>query len=220
MTQRHWITCAAIALFACGCATTPNEPLLITAKADVPSSPVVREVLSQPVVPAPVTATTTVTNPEVSTQPPVQGSALPATTAAAQDVPVTTPIPAGKPTLAKGTKAKSASKLAKQPGKKPAVAGAGREAGAAAESAGRMPPGTLYVCSGPVAGQNQQTAIEFEPRVKRLCARHPQMSVCQYEREACRASGGRVYTAAGEEITKKTEAEYDKKVMRVRFRAG
>jgi len=46
------------------------------------------------------------------------------------------------------------------------------------------------------------------------------MSVCQYEREACRASGGRVFTAAGEEITKKTEAEYDKKVTRTRFRAN
>jgi len=51
-------------------------------------------------------------------------------------------------------------------------------------------------------------------------AKHPEMGVCQYEREACRASGGRVFDARGTEITKQIEAEYDKKVMRVRFRAG
>ena len=78
----------------------------------------------------------------------------------------------------------------------------------------------LYVCTATVKGQVQQTAIEYEPRVKQLCSKHPEMSVCQYERDACRASGGRVHTAAGVEITRQTEAEYDKKVMRVRFRAG
>ena len=66
----------------------------------------------------------------------------------------------------------------------------------------------------------RNSAIEYEPRVKSLCAKHPEMGVCQYEREACRTSGGRVYDAKGTEITKQIEAEYDKKVMRVRFRAG
>jgi hypothetical protein len=76
------------------------------------------------------------------------------------------------------------------------------------------------VCAGTVDGQPRNTAIEFVPKVKELCARHPEMGVCQYEREACRASGGRVFDAKGREITKQIEAEYDKKVMRVRFRAG
>jgi len=78
----------------------------------------------------------------------------------------------------------------------------------------------LYVCAAMVDGAPRHTAIEFIPKVKTLCARHPEMSVCQYEREACRASGGRVFDAKGAEITRQIEAEYDKKVMRVRFRAG
>ena len=83
-----------------------------------------------------------------------------------------------------------------------------------------IPPGTLYICTATVNGQVQQTAIEYEPKVRDLCSKHPEMGVCQYEREACRASGGRVHTTSGVEITKQTDAEYDKKVMRVRFRAG
>ena len=53
-----------------------------------------------------------------------------------------------------------------------------------------------------------------------MCRRHPEMGPCQYERELCRKSGGRVYAADGTEITLATEAEYDRKVMRVRFRAN
>ena len=53
-----------------------------------------------------------------------------------------------------------------------------------------------------------------------LCRKHPEMGPCQYERNNCRASGGRVFAADGVEITMATEAEYDKKVMRVRFRAN
>jgi len=53
-----------------------------------------------------------------------------------------------------------------------------------------------------------------------LCKRHPEMGPCQYERQACRRSGGRVFAASGEEITLATEAEYDKKVLRARFRAN
>jgi hypothetical protein len=46
------------------------------------------------------------------------------------------------------------------------------------------------------------------------------MGPCQYERNSCRASGGRVFAGNGSEITMATEAEYDKKVMHVRFRAN
>ena len=63
------------------------------------------------------------------------------------------------------------------------------------------------------------TAIEFVPKVAALCAKHPEMGPCQYEREGCRRNGGRVFAANGKEITKATEAEYDRKVMRVRLRA-
>ena len=83
-----------------------------------------------------------------------------------------------------------------------------------------VPPGTLYVCTTTVDGQTRQSAIELEPKVRQLCGRHPEMGVCQYAREACRSAGGRVHTAAGMEITRQTEAEYDRKVLRVRFRAG
>ena len=83
-----------------------------------------------------------------------------------------------------------------------------------------VPAGTLYVCRGVVNGQLQHTAIEYEPKTWKVCARHPEMGVCQYEREACRTSGGQVFDAAGKKITRQTEAEYDRKVMRVRFRAG
>jgi hypothetical protein len=83
-----------------------------------------------------------------------------------------------------------------------------------------VPAGTLYVCAATLDGQPKYTAIEYVPKVKDLCAKHPEMGVCQYEREACRASGGRVFDARGAEITRQTEAEYDRKVMRVRFRAG
>ena len=89
-----------------------------------------------------------------------------------------------------------------------------------ASAAPSLPPGTLYVCTATVNGQVQRTAIEFAPKVRQLCGKHPEMGVCQYEREACRASGGLVHTTKGVEITRQTEAEYDKKVLRVRFRAG
>ncbi|HVP88849.1 MAG TPA: hypothetical protein VMU79_12305 [Casimicrobiaceae bacterium] len=82
-----------------------------------------------------------------------------------------------------------------------------------------VPAGTLYVCVVEGKGERQQTAIEFTPRVAELCRKHPEMGVCQYEREICRSHGGRVFAANGAEITKLTETEYDKRVMRVRFRA-
>jgi hypothetical protein len=84
----------------------------------------------------------------------------------------------------------------------------------------RAPPGSQYVCVSEAGGVQKRTAIEFSPMVGELCVKHPEMGPCQYERNVCRASGGRVYDASGTEITLHTEAEYDKKVMRVRFRAN
>ena len=81
-----------------------------------------------------------------------------------------------------------------------------------------VPAGTLYVCVVERKSERQQTAIEFTPKVAELCRKHPEMGVCQYEREICRSHGGRVFAANGAEITTLTEAEYDKRVMRVRFR--
>jgi hypothetical protein len=69
-------------------------------------------------------------------------------------------------------------------------------------------------------GERRQTAIEFVPKVALLCQRHPEMGPCQYERNLCRRSGGRVYAAGGAEITMETERQYDRKVMRVRFKAN
>lgn len=90
----------------------------------------------------------------------------------------------------------------------------------AAQSALEVPPNALYVCVVHVGAVRKRTAIEFSSKVWRICAKHLEMGPCQYERNACRRRGGRVYTADGKEITLGTEAEYDKKVLRVRFNAG
>jgi len=83
-----------------------------------------------------------------------------------------------------------------------------------------VPPGLLYVCVTQNGGAQKQVGIEFAPKVHDLCSRHPEMGPCQYERQACRNAGGRVFASSGAEITLATEAEYDRKVMRVRFRAN
>lgn len=83
-----------------------------------------------------------------------------------------------------------------------------------------VPAGSIYSCVSDINGERKQTAIEFAPKVGKLCAKHPEMGPCQYERDICRRSGGRVYAAGGLEITAHTEAEYDKKVLRVRFKAN
>jgi hypothetical protein len=83
-----------------------------------------------------------------------------------------------------------------------------------------LPPKAQYVCVTDAAGQRQQTVIEFSPKVATMCLKHPEMGPCQYERNACRRSGGRVFAAEGKEITMATEAEYDKKVLRVRFKSN
>ena len=82
-----------------------------------------------------------------------------------------------------------------------------------------VPANTLYVCVIDAQGVRQQTAIEFSPKVGALCRRHPEMSACKYERNACRRSGGRVFAANGIEITQLTELGYDKRVLRTVFRA-
>ena len=76
-----------------------------------------------------------------------------------------------------------------------------------------FPAGPLYFCE----TSSGRRAIDYEPRVDQLCRRHPEMGPCQYERDACRASGGRVFTARNEEVTQAVEAEYDRVVRRVRF---
>ena len=102
----------------------------------------------------------------------------------------------------------------------PPAAGGGVPAPAAAPDSVSVPAGVQYVCVADRAGTREQTSIVFLPKVAELCQRHPEMGPCQYERNACRNSGGRVFAANGIEITMQTEAEYDRKVMRVRFRAN
>ena len=81
-----------------------------------------------------------------------------------------------------------------------------------------VPPNALHVCVTEAGGVRTQTVIEFAPKVAQLCASHPEMGPCQYERNACRRGGGRVYAAGGKEVTMATEAEYDKKVLRVQLK--
>jgi hypothetical protein len=81
-----------------------------------------------------------------------------------------------------------------------------------------IPAGAVYVCVVGYGDQRSVTAIEFSPKVAALCAENPEMGPCQYEREVCRRNSGRVFAADGKEITKATEAAYDRKVMRVRLR--
>jgi hypothetical protein len=81
-------------------------------------------------------------------------------------------------------------------------------------------PGTQYVCIKDKEGQTRQTTIEFAPQVAELCRKAPEMGPCQYEREACRHDGGRVFTVDGTEITLQVEAEYDRRVMRVRMKSN
>ena len=81
-----------------------------------------------------------------------------------------------------------------------------------------VPPGSIYVCVTDAGGVRREAPIEFSPQVGALCAKHPEMGPCQYERNVCRSSGGRVYAAGGVEVTLQMEEEYDRKVIRVRIR--
>jgi hypothetical protein len=97
-----------------------------------------------------------------------------------------------------------------------ALTAAARTALAADPAPVVVPPDKLYVCVTDVNGVRSQAPIEFTPIVHSLCAKHPEMGPCQYARNECRRGGGRVFAANGAEITMQTEAEYDKKVMRVK----
>ena len=202
MKTHRGLTALGIALVLSGCAllNPDKEPLVITPRSEVATSPVVREILPQPAPPPALLPESSPTpSPDTAT-----ATAQPRTSERPAAVPS-----AAAPQLAHAAPARTAPAAPTLPGAaSPVVIPA------------NVPPGTLYVCTATVNGRVQQTAIEYEPRVKQLCSKHPEMGVCQYERDACRASGGRVHTAAGVEITRQTEAEYDKKVMRVRFRAG
>ncbi|MBK6337895.1 MAG: hypothetical protein IPF60_20015 [Betaproteobacteria bacterium] len=77
-----------------------------------------------------------------------------------------------------------------------------------------LPPGPIYRCA--VAGSVDVMALPAN--IESLCRRHPEMGPCQYERDACRQRGGRVLTSRGDEVTLAVEAEYDRRVQRVRFR--
>ena len=81
-------------------------------------------------------------------------------------------------------------------------------------------PGAIYVCVTALAGQTRQTPIAFSPQVAELCRKAPEMGPCQYERAVCRRTGGRVFAVDGTEITLQTEAEYDRRVMRVRMKSN
>jgi hypothetical protein len=79
---------------------------------------------------------------------------------------------------------------------------------------------TRYECVKGKPGAESRDAIAFPEQSGRICARFPAMGPCQYEREACRAGGGRVIRFDGAEITKDVEKEYDKQVQRFRLNAG
>jgi hypothetical protein len=77
------------------------------------------------------------------------------------------------------------------------------------------PAGPLYTCE----RSGAREPLPLAPTVDQLCRRHPEMNPCQYERDQCRSGGGRVFTARGEEVTLAVEAEYDKRVVRIRLQA-
>ena len=79
---------------------------------------------------------------------------------------------------------------------------------------------TRYECVKGASGAEARQPISFPENSGRICARFPAMGPCQYERDACRASGGRVIRFDGIEITTDVEHEYDKQVTRFRLNAG
>jgi len=83
-----------------------------------------------------------------------------------------------------------------------------------------FPAGALYACAVEAGGELRISAIELAPQVGALCARNPEMGPCQYAREACRAGGGRVFASDGMEISRATEAEYDRRVLRARLHSN
>jgi len=82
--------------------------------------------------------------------------------------------------------------------------------------AASIPTGAVYVCAAGNGKDRTIAAIQLEEKVAAICRRHTEMGPCQNARNVCRRSGGRVYAADGSEVTQADEAEYDKKVMRLR----
>jgi hypothetical protein len=82
--------------------------------------------------------------------------------------------------------------------------------------AASIPTGAVYTCVTGSGKDRTIRTIDLPEKAASLCRRHTEMGPCQSARNACRNSGGRVYAADGTEITRADEAEYDKKVMRVR----
>ena len=78
----------------------------------------------------------------------------------------------------------------------------------------------LYFCVTGTSADPHRTRIDFAPSVEALCRKAPEMGPCQYERNACRRQGGKVLTAAGAEITLQTEAEYDRRVLRIKMKSN
>ncbi|MEO8740990.1 MAG: hypothetical protein ABI537_14975 [Casimicrobiaceae bacterium] len=104
------------------------------------------------------------------------------------------------------------------PPESPALVAEAPAAPAAAPVADTSSP--FYYCVTGSASDPQRTPIAFAPSVNALCRKAPEMGPCQYERDACRRQGGKVVTAAGVEITLQTEAEYDRRVLRVRMKSN
>jgi hypothetical protein len=110
----------------------------------------------------------------------------------------------------------------------PPAAGTGSSAGSAPApqpaagpaAALAIPAGALYACAVKAGGELRMRAIELAPQVSALCERNPEMGPCRYAREACRTGGGRVFAADGKEISRATEAEYDRRVFRVRLQSN
>ena len=90
----------------------------------------------------------------------------------------------------------------------------------AASATAPVAPGPLYFCVKGDGSGAQRTTIAFEPAVETLCRKAPEMGPCQYERDACRRQGGKVVTAGGAEITPQVEAEYDRRVLRIRMKSN
>jgi hypothetical protein len=83
-----------------------------------------------------------------------------------------------------------------------------------------VPAGALYACVVDTHGERQISAIELDPKVAKICAKDPEMGPCQYARDTCRRGGGRVFAPGGREITRATEAEYDRHVIRIRLQSN
>jgi hypothetical protein len=98
---------------------------------------------------------------------------------------------------------------------------AAANARAIATTAALTPDGkTRYECVKGSEPSVVRAAIALPPGTDRICSRFPAMGPCQYERDACRAQGGRVIRFDGTEITKDVENEYDRQVQRFRLNAG